>query len=187
MRTALWLGRISRIALLVLLLVLGGFLTVRMELADQDTVEKESPVTEVVANRPAEVEDVWWRLDNLKIYTRLLDKKNEEVEIDVPDGAVIVYAGLTLTPTERTKIDDGFSCDAELMDDRGNVWEDEDAFGIPTPTFCGDDALEIVRGKPMKVAKVYVVPRTAVPHIVGLITPPRDNTSAERRVLLLKP
>ncbi len=182
-----WLSRLSRISLLVLLLAVGGFLTVRMELADEDTFKKEAPVTEVVAKGSAEVDDVKWQLDSLKVYTRLLDEKNEEVEVEVPDGAVIVYATITLTPTERTKLNDGFTCDAALMDDRGNVWEDEDAFGIALPTFCGDDELKIVRGKPLKVAKVYVIPKTAVPHVLGLVTPPRDNTSAERRLLLLRP
>jgi hypothetical protein len=183
-----WLGRVSRFSLLVLLLALGGYLTVRMELGDEDTFKKEAPVTEVVGKKTtAEVEDIKWRLDSLAVYTRLLDEKKEEVDVEVPDGAVIVYATLTLTPTDRSKLNDGFSCDAELMDDQGNVWEDEDAFGIALPTFCGDDDLNIVRGKPVKIAKVYVIPEKSVPNVVGLITPPRGNNAAERRILLLKP
>jgi hypothetical protein len=184
MRTSLWLSRLSRQSLLVLLLALATYLTVRTELSDEDTFEKESPVTEVVSRGPTEVEDVEWRLDSLKVYTRLLDEKKEEVDVDVPDGAVIVFAILTVKPTERTKLDDGFTCNADLIDDRGNVWEAEDVFGIDLPTYCGDDDINVQRGKPFKIAKVFVIPKTAVPHVTGLVTPETGNTSAERRVLL---
>lgn len=184
MTASRWPGRVSRFALLVLLAAVAVHLTMRTELADQDTWQKESPITQVVRHGPAEVDEVEWTLDSLKVYTRLLDDRKEEVDVDVPAGAVIVMAVLTLKTTERTIISDAFTCNAELIDDRGNVWEDADVFGITLPTFCGDDDLDVKRGVPFKVAKVYVIPKSAVPHVTGLITPESGNTSVDRRVLL---
>jgi hypothetical protein len=175
---------VSRFALLLMLLSLSVFLAVRAVLGSQDTFEQEIPVTQVAKKGPATVDNVVWELDSLQVYTRLVNENKEPVDADVPDGAVIVKAVLKLTATDRTRLDDGFTCDAQLRDDRGNVWEDEDVFGIGLPIFCGDDDLKIVRGKPFKVAKVYFIPKEAVPHIVGLITPGTDNSSAEERLLL---
>jgi hypothetical protein len=175
---------VSRFALLLALLSLSVFLAVRTVLGSQDTFEQEIPITQVAKKGPATVDDVVWELDSLQIYTRLVNENKEPVEADVPDGAVIVKAVLKLTATDRTRLDDGFSCEAQLRDDRGNVWENESVFGVGLPTFCGDSELKIVRGKPFRIAKIYFIPKEAVPHIVGLITPGTDNASAEDRLLL---
>jgi hypothetical protein len=174
----------SRVALLVTLLGLSVYLTVRPTLASEDTFEKGSPITEVVKRGPVVIEDVEWKLDSLQVYTQLVGERNETVEVDVPDNAIIVLAKLSLTPTDRARLDDGFYCEPDLADDRGNYWEDESVFGIDLPTYCGDDDLKVERGKTVKVAKVYVVPKSAVPHLIGLVTPETGNTSAERRVLI---
>ena len=175
---------VSRFALLLALLSLSVFLAVRTVLGSQDTFEQEIPITQVAKKGPATVDDVVWELESLQVYTRLVNQDKEPVDAKVPDGAVIVKAVLKLTATDRTRIDDGFTCDAQLRDDRGNVWESESVFGIGLPTFCGDSDLKIVRGKPFKVAKVYFIPKQAVTHIVGLITPGTDSSSAEERLLL---
>jgi hypothetical protein len=175
----------SRIALLVILLAAAVLLTVRPTLGDEDTFEKESPITQVVKRGPVEVDDLEWKLESLKVYTRLVNAETQEpVDLEVPDGATIVMATMSLKPNERTILNDGFACDAELMDDRGNLWEDENAFGIALPTYCGDDELKIERGKAFKIAKVFVVPKEAVPHLTGVITPESGTLSADRRVLI---
>jgi hypothetical protein len=175
---------VSQLALLLMLLSLSVFITVRAVLGDQDTFEKQIPITQVTKKGPATVDDVVWQLESLQVYTRLVNADKEPVDADVPDGAVIVKAVVKLTATDRTRINDGFTCDAQLRDDRGNVWSTADVFGIELPTFCGDSDLTIVRGTPFKVAKIYFIPKEAVPHIVGLITPGTDNSSAEHRLLL---
>ena len=175
---------VSRLALLLMLLSLSVFLAVRAVLGDQDTLEAEIPITQVAKKGPATVDDVVWELDSLQIYTRLVNADKEPVDADVPDGAVIVKAVVKLTATDRTRINDGFTCDAQLRDDRGNLWSAASVFGIELPTFCGDSDLRIERGKPFKVAKIYFIPKEAVPHVVGLITPGADNSSAEQRLLL---
>ena len=174
----------SRIALLLTLLVLSVYLGVRTTLGAEDAVQRQQPITKVVKKGPVTVDTVVWRLDKLELFTRLVKPDKDPVDIDVPDGAIIVKATLTLTATERTRLNNGFSCNAMLRDDRGNVWEDTDAFGIDLPTFCGDDDLNIVRGKPFQVAKVYVVPKETTKHITGIMTPGTDNSSADERVLI---
>lgn len=174
----------TQVGLLVTLLALSVFLGVRTTLGSQNTVEKRGPVTKVVKKGPVTVENVVWRLDQLQVFTRLVNEDKEPVELEVPDGATIVKATLTLTATERTRLNKGFSCDAMLRDDRGNVWEDKDVSGVELPTFCGDYELKIERSKPFKIVKIYVVPKEAVPHLVGLVTPEVGNTSADERVLI---
>lgn len=178
-------GLVSRVALLLCLVAIATWLTVRTVLGDEDTFEKSSPITEVVKGGPVTVQNVVWKLDSLKAYVRLINEETqEEADVDIPDNAIAVMATFTLTPTERTRIDDGIYCNTNLVDDRGNVWKEESVFGIQYPTFCGDDDLNIKRGVPFKIAKVYVVPKSAVPHLRGVITPPDDETSAEERVLI---
>lgn len=176
--------QIGRIALALALTAISVFLLLRPVLGDIESAKKESFVTEVVSKGPVVVEDLEWTLESLTAYTRLVDKEKRQIEIDVPGGAVIVVAVMSFTASERTLINDGVTCNAELRDDQGNVWTDTDAFGFELPTFCGDDDLVIQRGKPFKAAKVFVVPEKSVPHLVGIVTPPSDVTSAEQRVLI---
>lgn len=174
----------SRVGLLLILVSLSVYLGVRTTLGSDDPIGAHAPITKVVKKGPATVDTVVWRLDKLQLYTRLVDDKLEPVDVDVPDGAVIVKVTLTLTATERTKLNKGFTCEAVLRDDRGNVWEDENAFGIELPTYCGDDDLKIVRGKPFQILKIFVIPKEAVPHIVGVMTPGTNNNSAKERLLI---
>ena len=175
----------SRIGLLLTLLALSVFLGVRTTLGSQDTVQKRQPVTKVVKKGPVTVDTVVWRLDKLQLFTRLVKLNKEPIDLDVPDGAVVAKATLTLTATDRTKLDDGFTCNAVLRDDRGNTWEDEDVVsGLDLPTYCGDSDLDIVRGKPFQVALVYLIPKESAKHLVGLMTPGTDNSSVDERVLI---
>ena len=82
-----------------------GLLTIAGSSSDDQDVRREGVTghrggRETARPRSTEVE---WPLDSLKVYTRLLRTDKEEVEVDVPAGAVIVVALLTLKPsTERT-------------------------------------------------------------------------------------
>ncbi|HEY3006083.1 MAG TPA: hypothetical protein VGJ44_27290 [Kribbellaceae bacterium] len=179
-------GRLARVSVVVLLGSLSVLLTVRPELGDQDTFEKQIPITRVVEQGPTVVDDVEWTLKSLKAYTMLADEEHQQIDLKVPDNAVVVVATLTLRSTDRTKLNDGFHCDADLNDDRGNRWEDEEVVsGYPLPTFCGDDKVKkLERGTPFTAAKVFIVPKDAVPHLTGLTVPGADASSAEERVLL---
>jgi hypothetical protein len=178
------IGPVSRISLAVFLAAVSVFLLVRPFLGDIEAAKKESFITDVVEKGPVVVEDLEWTLESLRAYTQLVDKDKRPIELDVPGGAVIVLAEFSIRPIEKTRIDDGVFCNAELRDDQGNTWGPTDAFSLPIPTFCGDDDLEIERGKAFKVAKVFVVPEKSVPHLVGVIVPPLDNTASEQRVLI---
>jgi hypothetical protein len=179
-------GRLGRLSLVVMLGALSAYLTVRPELGDEDTFERSGPITRVAQHGRAEVEDVEWTLKSLRVYTRLVNEDKEEIDLKKPEGSVIVVAIVGGKTTERTKIDDGFNCEMNLADDRGNVWEEsDDTYGFALPTFCGDDKIRAVkRGGPFTVGKIFVVPPDAVPHLTGLLIPPKDVTSAEDRVLL---
>jgi hypothetical protein len=181
-------GLASRIALALLLLALSVFLAIRPYLGDIEAAKKESFITEVTAKGPVLVKDVRWSLDSMRAYTRLVSKDKTQIELDVPVNATIVVAELSVTPTDRTLLDP-FVCDADLRDDRGNIWEADtsgDVYQYPVPTNCSDDDLDLRPGKTVKVAKVFVVPEEAVPHLVGVVVPPLDEMSAEQRVLITR-
>lgn len=79
-------------------------------------------------------------------------------------------------------MDDGFTCNAELRDDRGYTWKSQSAYGFGLPTDCND----YDRNVPGKVAKIFIVPEDAVPRLLGVVTPPTSNLSLSdgRRVLI---
>jgi hypothetical protein len=77
----------------------------------------------------------------------------------------------------------GFTCEAMLRDDRGNLWKSQSAYGYPLPTYCGDDDHPFTRNKTGRIAQVYVVPQSAVPHLTGIQV---EDSVARRRVLLTR-
>jgi hypothetical protein len=104
--------------------------------------------------------------------------------VDHPAGSVIILVKVSVTPLDGLKMNDGaFTCEAKLRDDRGNVWEDTSVFGLDLATYCGDDDRPIRRNQTGQIAQVYVVPASAVPHLVG-IQVEDSNYEVLRRVLL---
>jgi hypothetical protein len=173
----------AQISLLLTLAGLSAYLTVHNYLGDEEQVYKEGAVTEVVGHGPVEIAKVRWQLDSLQPYTRLIDKEKKEVELDHPAGSVIIVAKISVTPLDGLKMNDGFSCDAKLRDDRGNVWEDSSIFGWELATYCGDNDRPIKRNQTGQIAQVFVVPASAVPHLIG-IQVEDSNYEVLRRVLL---
>jgi hypothetical protein len=172
----------AQISLLLTLTGVSAFLTVYNYLGDKERVFREGPVTEVVGHGPVEIAKVRWQLDSLQPYTRLVDKEGEKIDVDQPAGSIIILVIASVTPLDGLRIDNGFSCEAKLRDDRGNVWEKTSAFGLEYPTYCGDDDHPIKRNQTGKIAQVYVVPAEAVPHLVGIQVEDTD-TDVLRRVL----
>jgi hypothetical protein len=172
--------RISQVALLLVLLSLSAYLLLRTYLDDEEQRYKAGAVTEVVSRGPVEVGHVKWKLDSMQAYTRLVDDEKKPIDVDVPAGAIIVLVKISITPLDGLMMD-GFACEALLRDDRGNTWKGEDAYGLALPTFCSDDDLPVERNHPSQIAQVYVVPKSAVPHLVGITT---ENIDDFRRVLL---
>jgi hypothetical protein len=183
------LDRIVRIAVLVALLAAGAYLTLRSTLGDVDqTIKDRRYISQTVSKGPAVVEGIEWRLDSLRTYSRLADEDGEQVELDVPANATIVVAEISLTPTERANVDI-VTCKPELLDDRGNIWPaEESVFGYTMPTSCYDDDLAMAAGKTTKVATIYVVPKEAVPHLVGIATTEAGSVNfRDRQRVLLTP
>ena len=173
----------AQISLLLALLATSGFLVLRTYLGDEETVFKAGNVTEVVSKRPVTIDHVEWKLDSLVANTKLIDDEGEEISLDAPAGAVIMVATVTLTPLDGLYMkDNGFHCQANLRDDRGNIWEGQNAYGYPLPTFCGDSDHPWTRNKPGKIAQVFVIPASAVPHLTGIQV---ENLTDRRRVLIL--
>ena len=173
--------RISQVALLLVLLSLSAYLMLRTYLDDEEQRFNDGTVTEVVGRGPVEIGHIKWKIDSMQAYTKLVDDQKEPIDLDVPAGATIVLVKISITPLDGLRINNGFSCEATLRDDRGNTWKKEDAFGLALPTFCSDDDHPIKRNQTGQVAQVYIVPKSAVPHLVGITTEyPEDF----RRVLL---
>jgi hypothetical protein len=176
-----WIGHLS---LLLTLLGIAAYLTVSNYLGDAERVYQEGAVTEVVGHGPVEVAKVRWQLDSMQAYTRLVGEDKKEITMDHPAGSVIILVKVSVTPLDGLKMNDGgFTCDANLRDDRGNVWEPTSVFGFELATYCGDDDRPIKRNQTGKIAKVYVVPASVVPHLIGVEV---EDASYEvlRRVLL---
>ena len=174
--------RISQVALLLVLLSLGAYLMLRTYLDDDDYQRyNDGTVTDVVGRGPVEVGHVRWKIDSMQAYTKLVDDEKEPIDLDVPAGATIILVKISITPLDGLRINNGFSCEAKLRDDRGNTWKAQDAYGLALPTFCGDDDHPIERNHKGQIAQVYVVPKSAVPHLVGIST---EDGDAFRRVLL---
>jgi hypothetical protein len=172
---------IARLSLLVVLLAVGSYLLLKPYLGDQETIWKDGAVTEVAHRGPVTVEHVTWKLDSLQVHTRLVDAEKKPIDLDVPAGAVIVLAKVSITPRDGLRINGGFPCEANLRDDRGNVWKAVSAYGLALPTYCADDDHPMPRNRTAQLAQVYVVPKSAVPHLVGITT---ESLDERRRVLL---
>jgi hypothetical protein len=177
-RTFRWTAQVS---LLLTLTGLSAYLTVHNYLGDKEQVYKEGAISQVVGHGPVEVDDIRWQLDSLQPYTRLVDKDKNEIEMDHPAGSVIILVKVSVTPLDGLRMDDGFSCEMKLRDDRGNVWEKTDVFGLDLPTYCGDDEHPIRRNQTGKVAQAFLVPASAVPHLTGIQV---EDLTERRRVLL---
>lgn len=179
-------GRASRLVvqsgLLLALLSTGTFVMLRPYLSDDERIYDEGRVDKVISQGPVTVQHVEWKLDSLKATTTLLDKDGETISMDEPAGSVIVVATLTVTPRTGVYLKDrGFTCDANLRDDRGNTWETEQPFDYPLPTYCGDDDHPFTMDKPAQVAKVYIVPKSAVEHLTGVVV---EDYIEHHRVLI---
>ena len=179
-------GRATRLVvqLLVLaaLLAVGVVVMIRPYVSDDEDLWKQGRVDQVVSQGPVTVANVEWKLDSLKAYTQILNEEGEPIELDGPAGTTLVLATLTVTPRDGLYLRDrGFTCDALLRDNKGNTWDDTLATGYPLPTFCGDDDHPFTMNKPAKIAKVYIVPKSAVPNLVGLTT---EDFYLHKRVLI---
>jgi hypothetical protein len=173
---------VVQVTLLAALLGVGTFTLLHPYLSDDERLYKEGRIDEVVSQGPVTVQSIEWKLDSLKAYTAILNEDGEAIKLDAPAGSMIVLATLTVTPRKGLMLKErGFSCDALLRDGKGNTWDDTQAFGYPLPTYCGDDDHPFTMDKPAKIAKVYIVPKSAVPNLVGLTV---EDFYIHRRVLI---
>ncbi len=70
-------------------------------------------------------------LESLEVYTQLVNDEKKKIALEQPAGSVVILAKTFITPLDGLKMGaDGFSCPAKLRDDRGNVWESQNAFGF---------------------------------------------------------
>jgi hypothetical protein len=185
MRSASKASRLAvQLGLLVALVAAGTFVMLRPYLSDDERIFDEGRINKVISQGPVTVGHVEWKLDSLKAYTTILDKDGEKISMGEPAGSIIIVATLTVTPRPGVFLKDrGFTCDALLRDDRGNTWDSEQPFDYPLPTYCGDDDHPFTMDKPAQVAKVYLVPKSAVPHLTGVTVEQLD----ERMRVLITP
>jgi len=175
----------AQISLLLALIATSAFLLTRVYLGDEEQVWNQGNVNEMVGSGgPVTIGDVEWKLDSLQPYTRIVDDEGEEIGMGAPAGSILMVAKLTATPQEGLYLKDGgFSCAADLRDDRGNVWQPASStsdWELPTSCF-GDDKVKFAIGKPTQIAQIYVIPVSAVPRVVGVQIQDRDGF---RRVLI---
>lgn len=174
----------AQVSLLVALLGVSAFLLLRVYLDDEEQIYDNGAVTEVAGPGPATIGLVEWKLESLQPYTKLVDEEKKEIDLDQPAGSVVIVATASITPKDGLKMDsDGFTCEAKLRDDRGNLWKSQSAYGFPLPTYCGDDDHPFTRNKAGKLAQIYVVPESAVPHLTGIQV---ENLKERRRLLLTR-
>ncbi|GAB2681360.1 hypothetical protein GCM10009743_66880 [Kribbella swartbergensis] len=174
----------AQISLLVALMAASAYLVTRVYLGDEEQVWNQGNVNELVRNGgPVTIGDVEWKLDSLQPYTRIVDDEGKEIGLGAPAGSVLMVAKLTATPREGTYLKDGgFSCSANLMDDRGNIWSSASTSDWELPTSCfGSDDVQFELNKPGKVAQIFVIPADAVPHVIGVTIQTREDF---RRVLI---
>ncbi|MFD7153305.1 hypothetical protein ACFV9C_01820 [Kribbella sp. NPDC059898] len=173
---------VAQVLVLVALLAVGAFAMLHPYLSDDEDAYKEGRIDQVVSQGPVTVANVEWKLDSLKVYTKILNGDGEPIELDGPAGTVIVLATITVTPKPGLYLKDhSFTCDAVLRDTKGNTWDDEQAYGYPLPTYCGDNDHPFTMAKPAKIAKIYVVPKNVVPDLVGITT---EDFYLHKRVLI---
>ncbi|MFG1819128.1 hypothetical protein ACGFIF_35565 [Kribbella sp. NPDC049174] len=176
----------AQISLLLALLASSVYLLTRTYLGDEEQVWNQGNVNERVDHGgPVTIGDVEWKLDSLQPYTRIVDDEQEEIGgMNTPAGSILMIAKLTATPRDGLYLKDGgFSCSANLLDDRGNVWAPATTtsdWELPTSCFGGDD-VKFELNKPGQVAQIYVVPVSAVPHVIGVSIESREGF---RRVLI---
>lgn len=180
--------RIARIAVLIALLAIAVLVTLLSSLGDVDQrIGDRRYLSQTVSKGPALIQGIEWRLDSLRTYTRLADKEGEQLELEAPANATIVVAEISLIPTDRANVDLVTSCTPELLDDRGNLWpmQDSGLYGYPMETRCSDD-LRMEPGKTSKFAAIYVVPKEAVAHLLGIAAPEAGtvNYRTKERVLI---
>ncbi|MGZ0149831.1 hypothetical protein ACXJJ3_22415 [Kribbella sp. WER1] len=173
---------IAQVLVLIALLAVGAFAMLRPYLSDDEDAYKQGRIDQVVSQGPVTIASVEWKLDSLKVYTKILNEDGEPIELAGPAGTVIVLADITVTPKPGLYLKDhGFTCDAVLRDSKGNTWDDQQAYGYPLPTYCGDDDHPFTMDKPAKIAKIFVVPKNAVPNLVGITT---EDFYLHKRVLI---
>ncbi|MEI8406891.1 MULTISPECIES: hypothetical protein [unclassified Kribbella] len=175
----------AQISLLLALIATSAYLLTRVYLGDEEQVWNQGNVNEKVENGgPVTIGHVEWKLDSLQPYTRIVDDEQEEIGLGAPAGSILMIAKLTATPREGLYLKDGgFSCGADLLDDRGNVWSPASStsdWELPTSCFGSDD-VKFELNKPGQIAQIYVIPASAVPHIIGISMQSREGF---RRVLI---
>jgi hypothetical protein len=182
------LNRASRLAaqisLLLALIATSAYLLTRVYLGDEEQIWNQGNVMEKVDNGgPVTIGHVEWKLDSLQPYTRIVDDKQEEIGMGAPAGSILMIAKVTLTPRPGLHLEDGgFTCGANLRDDRGNVWQPaNNTSDYELPTYCTDSDFPFTMNKPRQVAMIYVIPASAVPHVIGITVQDRDDF---RRVLI---
>ncbi|HEY0619186.1 MAG TPA: hypothetical protein VGD15_16405 [Kribbella sp.] len=174
----------AQISLLLTLLALSAFLLSRTYLGDAERVYRDGAVTEVAGQGPVTIGKVRWNLDSLQPYTQLADSERKKIELEQPAGSVVIVVTASITPLDGLKMgSSGFTCTAMLRDDRGNLWQSQSASGYFLPTYCGDDDHPFTRNKTGRIAQIYVVPQSAVPHLSGIQV---ESTEEQRRVLLTR-
>lgn len=172
----------AQISLLLALASTSGFLLVRPYIDNEETLFDEGRVTEVVGKGPVTIGKVEWKLDSLEAYTRLVDEDGKEISMSRPAGSVIIVAKATVKPLEGVYLKNrGFSCSANLRDDRGNTWQTKSPYKFPLPTYCTNDDFPFTINQARQIAQVYVVPKSAVPHLSGIVV---QNLDERRRVIL---
>jgi hypothetical protein len=174
----------AKISLLVALASLSAFLLVRTYLGNPETIYQEGTVTDTVAKGPVTLENVRWQLGSMQVFTQLVDEDQERVRLEnnVP-GSVVVAVHLAVTPLEGLDrmSGGGFVCDTQLRDDRGNIWKNQDVATELGPASCSDDDHPMKQNQTNKLVKLYVVPASAVPHLVGIQV---GSLEEYRRVLI---
>jgi hypothetical protein len=174
----------AQISLLVALLATSSYLIVRTYLGDEEQIYNNGAVDEVVSQGPVVIGKVEWKLESLRPWTQLVDAEKKPIELDQPAGSVVIVAKIAITPKDGLKLDsDGFGCSAVLRDDRGNLWKSQSAYGFALPTYCGDDDHPFTRNKVGQLAQIYVVPKSAVPHLTGIQV---EDLDERRRVLITR-
>lgn len=175
----------AQISLLLALIAASAYLLTRVYLDDEEQVWNQGNLTEKVGDGgPVTIGHVEWKLDSLQPYTRIVDKEQEEIGMSAPAGSILMVAKLTVTPQPGLDLKDGgWSCSTNLLDDRGNIWSQGNTtsdWELPTTCFSTDE-VKFEIGKPAQLGQIFVVPATAVPHIVGISIQDRDDF---RRVLI---
>lgn len=182
--TARVLDVTGRIAVVLCLFALAVYFVVRPFLGDDyENMQRAKAVNQVVERGPVKVDGIEWKVNSMKASTRLIDNDGEAVDLNVPAGAIIIVVEATVTADKTVVVDgDGYACNAALADDRGNRWEEKSAYDFTMATSCNGSDNPAKREVPFKVAKIFVVPKSAVPHLLGIIVPPETRT--EQRTLI---